>query len=167
MGQSTCCQCDQIGDFWKFLVTKFLTKLAQIISNFFGYFEKYNSYFKIYVTTYWETFRLLLTQTSGHTARCLTSSLSSAWVFRSCRYMLFGVLISSFSAIFLSLCFLFYFYCIDISILLSFYTYFLCAYICTSFFVLLLLYTKLFVFVNSIFVVILLHSVLIMLTTIF
>ena len=97
---------------WRFLKvfgTKFLTKVAQIISNFLDYFEKYNSYFKIYVTTYWETFRLLFTQTSGHTARCVTSSLSSAWVFRSCSYMLFGVLISSFSAIFLSLCFLFLF----------------------------------------------------------
>ena len=30
----------RLGDFRKFLVTKFLTKVAQIICNFLGYFEK-------------------------------------------------------------------------------------------------------------------------------
>ena len=29
----------KLGDFWKFLVTKFLSKVAQIICNFLGYFE--------------------------------------------------------------------------------------------------------------------------------
>ena len=32
-------QCDQIGRFLKLLATKFLSKEAQIIGNFLGYFE--------------------------------------------------------------------------------------------------------------------------------
>ena len=30
---------DRLGDFWKFLGTKFITKVAQIIGNFLGYFK--------------------------------------------------------------------------------------------------------------------------------
>ena len=49
-------QCDQIGRFWKLLVTKFLSKVAQIIGNFLGYFEKSHSFVKNYAATSWVTF---------------------------------------------------------------------------------------------------------------
>ena len=44
------------GDFLKFLPTKFLTKVSQIISNFQGYFEKAHSYIKTASATSWVTF---------------------------------------------------------------------------------------------------------------
>ena len=51
-------QCDQIwGDFLKFLAEKFVTKVAQIIINFLGYFKKPHSYVNTAVATSWETFR--------------------------------------------------------------------------------------------------------------
>ena len=43
-----------LGYFWKFFVTKFLTKVAQFICNFFGYFEKHYSYLKTYVSNFWK-----------------------------------------------------------------------------------------------------------------
>ena len=42
----------RLGDFWKFLVTKFLAKVAQIIGNFLGNFEKPHSYVKTAVASY-------------------------------------------------------------------------------------------------------------------
>ena len=61
----TCGQCDQIGQFIKFLETKFQTKEAQIIINSLGYFEKPHNYVKTAVATSWvnlKTFGLLLLQ---------------------------------------------------------------------------------------------------------
>ena len=46
----------RLGDFLKFLVAKFPTEVAQIISNFLGYFEKPHSYVKTAVSTSWVTF---------------------------------------------------------------------------------------------------------------
>ena len=46
----------RLGDFWKFLVTKILPKVAQIISNFLGHFEQPHSYVKTYVGTSWSAF---------------------------------------------------------------------------------------------------------------
>ena len=73
-------QSDQIGRFLKFLVTKFLTKVAQIISNFLGFFEQPHSYVKTDVATSWvfsETFGLLVTSTSGHTAKKISAFKNS------------------------------------------------------------------------------------------
>ena len=49
-------ECDQIGRFLKVLDNKILTKVAQIISNFLGCFEKPHSYVKTAVGTSWVTF---------------------------------------------------------------------------------------------------------------
>ena len=57
----------RLCNYRKFLVTKFLIKVAQIISDFLGCFEKPHSYVKIAVGTSKETFWLLFTPTSGHT----------------------------------------------------------------------------------------------------
>ena len=46
----------RMGDFWKFLVKKFLPKVAQIISNFLGYFGQPHSYVKTDVATSWVAF---------------------------------------------------------------------------------------------------------------
>ena len=46
--------------FFKFLVNKFLSKVAQIISNFLGYFEKPYSYIKTAVATSRVTFGNIL-----------------------------------------------------------------------------------------------------------
>ena len=46
----------RLGDFWKFLATKFLVKISEIISYFLGYFEKPYSYVKSAVATSWVTF---------------------------------------------------------------------------------------------------------------
>ena len=67
----TCGQCDQIGQFIKFLETKFQTKEAQIIINSLGYFEKPHNYVKTSVATSWVTFENIwatFTPASGHTA---------------------------------------------------------------------------------------------------
>ena len=57
---------------FKVLGENFLTKVAQIISNFLGYLEQPHSYVKTDVATSWVpfvTFGLLFTSTSGHTAK--------------------------------------------------------------------------------------------------
>ena len=46
----------RLGDFIKFFATYFLTKVAQIISNFSGYIEKLHSYVTIAKATSWVTF---------------------------------------------------------------------------------------------------------------
>ena len=46
----------RLGDFQKFLMTKFLTKVSHIISNFLGHLEKPNSYVKTAVANSWVTF---------------------------------------------------------------------------------------------------------------
>ena len=46
----------RFDNFWKLLVTKYLAKVAQIISNFKGYFEKPHSFVKTNVATSWVTF---------------------------------------------------------------------------------------------------------------
>ena len=35
-------QCDQIGQFWKFLATNFITKVGKMFGDFFGYIEKHH-----------------------------------------------------------------------------------------------------------------------------
>ena len=63
-------QCDEIGQFLKFSAIKFRSKVAQIISNFLGYFEKPHSYIKTAVATSRVTFGNILVAfapTSGHT----------------------------------------------------------------------------------------------------
>ena len=60
----------RLGDFLKFLATKFLAKEAQMIGNFFGLFEKPHPYVKTELATFCTTFGkigLLFTPTSGHT----------------------------------------------------------------------------------------------------
>ena len=55
---------------FKVFVLKFLTKVAQIISNFLGYFEKPHCHVKTDVAFSWVTvgnIRLLYTSTSDHT----------------------------------------------------------------------------------------------------
>ena len=61
----------RLGDFWKLVATKSLTKVAQIIGNFLGYFEKTHSYVKTAVATFWATFGIIWATffpTSVHTA---------------------------------------------------------------------------------------------------
>ena len=43
----------RLGDFCKFLATKFLAKVAQMIGNFLGNFEKPHSYVKTAVAIVW------------------------------------------------------------------------------------------------------------------
>ena len=53
-----------------FLASDFLTKVAQINSNFQGYFEKYHHLIKLLRLPFWATFGknwLLFIRTSGHT----------------------------------------------------------------------------------------------------
>ena len=67
-------QCDQIGRFFKVLGDKISKKVAQIISNFSGYFEKPNSYVKTAMATSWVTFGNIwatFTPASGHTGQQL------------------------------------------------------------------------------------------------
>ena len=45
-----------LSDFWKFLVTIFLTKVAQIIYKFLGYLEKLHSPEKTHVSASWVSF---------------------------------------------------------------------------------------------------------------
>ena len=68
----------RLGDFLKFLATKFLAKEAQMIGNFLGYFEKPHSYVKTELATFWATFGkigLLFTPTSGHTGHIAQNRL--------------------------------------------------------------------------------------------
>ena len=46
----------RLGDFCKFLATKFIVKEAQLIDNFLGYFEKPHSYVKTQSANFWATF---------------------------------------------------------------------------------------------------------------
>ena len=57
----------RLGDFWQFLATKFLPKVAQIMCNYWGYFKKPHLYAKTAVATSWVAFGLLFASTSGHT----------------------------------------------------------------------------------------------------
>ena len=82
-----CHQCDRLGNFWKVLSTKFLTKVAQIFCDFCGYFEEEDMFCKTTVDTYWTTFRkigLLFVLTSGHTVcnvyACIRPSYSIFFV---------------------------------------------------------------------------------------
>ena len=64
----------RLGDFWKFLETKFIVKEAQMIGNFMGYFQKPYSYLKTALATFCATLGkplhwLLFTPTFGHTTR--------------------------------------------------------------------------------------------------
>ena len=61
----------RLGDFLKFLATIFHAKVAQIIGDVLGYFEK--RHFKVKTAgplfgQLWETLGLLFILTSGHTA---------------------------------------------------------------------------------------------------
>ena len=49
-------QCDQIGRFFKFLVTRFLTKVVKMFGGLLGYFERHRFLSKTAVDTYWATF---------------------------------------------------------------------------------------------------------------
>ena len=63
-------QCDQIGRYWKFLATKFLTTFWAILKNSL-LCKNCISYF---LGNFWKQIELLFTPTSGHTApfrRCL------------------------------------------------------------------------------------------------
>ena len=40
MKMTDCTSVTRLGDFWKFLATNLLTKVAQNIGDFLGYFEK-------------------------------------------------------------------------------------------------------------------------------
>ena len=69
------CQCEtRLGDFWKFLATKFVTKVVQIIgNNLLGLFIKNWLLCKNCCGYLWvnlETFGPLFTPTSGHTVHC-------------------------------------------------------------------------------------------------
>ena len=55
-GSVVICSVTRLGDFLKFLATKFQVKEAQMIGNFFGYFEKPHSYLKTALATFWATF---------------------------------------------------------------------------------------------------------------
>ena len=57
----------RLGDFWKFLVTNFLTKVAQMYVDFLGYFENFQFHFLTTVVTFWATLGLLNISASGHT----------------------------------------------------------------------------------------------------
>ena len=49
----------RLGDFCKFLATKFIVKEAQLIDNFLGYFEKPHSYVKLNRLTFGQLLRNL------------------------------------------------------------------------------------------------------------
>ena len=62
----------RLGNFWKFLVTNFLTKVAQIYRRLFRIFENNNFQVKTAVASFCPTFSkigLLLISASGHTGR--------------------------------------------------------------------------------------------------
>ena len=46
----------RLGDFWKFLATKFLAIEAQMIVNFLGYYGKPHAYVKTALASFWATF---------------------------------------------------------------------------------------------------------------
>ena len=49
------CSVTRLGDFWKFLVTKFHAKVAQIIGNYLGCLEKYQFEIKNRCVHFWAT----------------------------------------------------------------------------------------------------------------
>ena len=60
----------RLGEFLKFLATKFLAKEAQMIGNILGCFEKPQCYVKTALAPFWATLGKnwqLFTPTSGHT----------------------------------------------------------------------------------------------------
>ena len=63
----------RLGDYLKFLATKFIGKEAQMIRTVLGYFEKPHSHVKTALATFlgnlWKKIGLLFTPTSGHTGR--------------------------------------------------------------------------------------------------
>ena len=64
-------QCDRIERFFKFLMTNFLIKVAQVNGDFLAFFEKYLTLVKTTVTNFWGNFLkfwLLFISTSDHTA---------------------------------------------------------------------------------------------------
>ena len=61
----------RLGNFWKFSATKFLTKVAQMIGNFFGNVEKPHSNVKTAVDTFWATF--------GNISATFYSNIWSHW----------------------------------------------------------------------------------------
>ena len=61
----------RLGDFWKFLATKFLAKEAQMIGNSMGYFEKPYSYLKTALATF--------SATLGKTRATFYSNIWSHW----------------------------------------------------------------------------------------
>ena len=72
------------GDFLKFLVTCFLTKVVLVFFYFWGYFDKNLFEVRTVVVTFWasfEKFGLLFILTSGHTRLGVSSSSSSLWTF--------------------------------------------------------------------------------------
>ena len=49
----------RLGDFWNIPVTNFLTKVAQLLGNFLGFFEKHCLQVKTNVATFWITFGII------------------------------------------------------------------------------------------------------------
>ena len=66
-----------LGDLWKFLATKNLAKVAQIVSDFSGYFETHRFYAKNTVATFWATF--------GHIWANFYFNILSHWVHNTWR----------------------------------------------------------------------------------
>ena len=65
----------RLGDFWKFLVTNFLTKVAQMYVDFLDILKTSIFMDKLF-RHYWNIFGLLYISVSGHTAHC---SLVLTW----------------------------------------------------------------------------------------
>ena len=59
----------RMGNFWKFLVTNLLTKVAQMYVVFLGSFENIHIHVLIAVITFWAILWLLYISASGHTAQ--------------------------------------------------------------------------------------------------
>ena len=60
----------RLGDFWNFLVTNFITKVAQMFGDFLGSCENYHFLSQIFEATFGqllEKLELLFISTSGHT----------------------------------------------------------------------------------------------------
>ena len=67
----TLTQCDQIGQFWKFLVTNFLSNIAQMFGDVLGNLENHHFLSQAAVTYFWATFEknwASFLPTSSHTA---------------------------------------------------------------------------------------------------
>ena len=60
----------RLGDFCMFIVTNFRTKVAQILNDYFGLFEKHQFFSKTFISTFWqllENFGHLFIPVSSHT----------------------------------------------------------------------------------------------------